>query len=175
MKNFGRNFALIGIVTLVGLLAIWPPDEKLKLGIDLSGGTILVYQAKDDASGQEINMDDLISALKRRVNPEGVLDIPIRKVGSNRVEIILPEANAEEVDEVKRRITQVGSMEFRILADRRDPTDQSAIARALRERSSTNDRAPRGYRWASLGETIQRQKPESGKRGLENWVRLEGD
>ncbi len=175
MKNFGRNFALIGILTLVGLLAIWPPDEKLKLGIDLSGGTILVYQAKDDASGKEVNMDDLISALKRRVNPEGVLDIPIRKVGSNRVEIILPEANPEEVDEVKRRITQVGSMEFRILADRRDPTDQSAIDRALRERSSTTDRAPRGYRWASLGETIQRQKPESGKRGLANWVRLEGD
>lgn len=175
MKNFGRKFALIGILTLVGLLAIWPPGEKLKLGIDLSGGTILVYQAKDDESGKEIDMDDLISALKRRVNPEGVLDIPIRKVGSNRVEIILPEADAEEVDEVKRRITQVGSMEFRILADRRDPTDQSAISRALRDRGGTSERAPRGYRWASLGETIQRQKPEAGKKGLENWVSFEGD
>jgi SecD/SecF fusion protein len=174
MKNFGRKFALIGFLTLVGLLSIWPPSEKLKLGIDLSGGTILVYQAKEEP-GKDINMDELTAALKRRVNPEGVLDIPIRQVGSNRVEIILPEADAEEVEEVKRRITQVGSMEFRILADRRDPTDQSAITRALRERNSTSERAPRGYRWASLGETIQRQKPEKGEKGLENWVQLEGN
>lgn len=174
MKNFGRKFALIGFLVLVGLLSLWPPSEKLKLGIDLSGGTILVYQAKEEP-GKDIKMDELTAALKRRVNPEGVLDIPIRQVGSNRVEIILPEADAEEVEEVKRRITQVGSMEFRILADRRDPTDQSAIARALRDRNSTSERAPRGYRWASLGETVQRQKPEKGEKGLESWVQLEGN
>ena len=27
---------------------IWPPQEKLKLGIDLSGGTILVYEVVNE-------------------------------------------------------------------------------------------------------------------------------
>ncbi len=169
MKNFGRKFALIGLLTLLGLAAMWPPKEKLKLGIDLSGGTILVYQAKE-TNRPDFKMDDLIAALKRRVNPEGVLDIPIRKVGSNRVEIILPEASPEEVDEVKRRMTAVGSMEFRILADRRDTTDQQAIERAMSENGLTNP--PRRYEWAKLAEIVARNKKDDPKGP---WVKIEGN
>src|SRR5262249_25734551 len=100
-------------------------------------------------------MDDLIAALKRRVNPEGVLDIPIRKVGSNRVEIILPNATDEQVEEVKRLITDVGSLEFHILANTRD--DASAIERSRRPNGFTNP--PAGFAWARLGEVATGQKP----------------
>ena len=41
----GEPAALIIGTTLAGILASVPPSEKLKLGIDLSGGTILVYEA----------------------------------------------------------------------------------------------------------------------------------
>ncbi len=170
MKNFGQKFALIGVLTLLGLVAMWPPKEKLKLGIDLSGGTILVYQAKKDANkANTFRMDDLIAALKRRVNPEGVLDIPIRKVGSDRVEIILPESSPEQVEEVKRRMTAVGSMAFRILADRRDTDDRTAITRAL---NASNDKPPRGYNWAKIGETVIRSEKDEPKGP---WITLEGN
>lgn len=149
-----RRFILIALVTLVGLALMWPPVERLKLGIDLSGGTILVYKVKDGGR-PDFRMDDLISALKRRVNPEGVLDIPIRKVGSNRIEIILPQAKDEDVEEVKRRITDVGSLEFHILANRKH--DNAQIERALR---SPIDKAPTGYKWAKLGELITGENPE---------------
>ena len=49
MKKFGGKFALIFGLTALGLIAIWPPKERLKTGIDLSGGTILVYEVKKDA------------------------------------------------------------------------------------------------------------------------------
>ncbi len=111
-----RRFLLIAIVTLGGILATVPPREKLKLGIDLSGGTILVYEVKRGSS-TDFKMDDLIASLKRRVNPEGIQDIPIRKVGGNRVEVILPQADANKVDDIKRMITDVGQLEFRILAN----------------------------------------------------------
>ena len=109
--------------------AIFPPKEKLKTGIDLSGGTILVYEVnKGGTAAGSVNLDELITALKRRINPEGVLDIPIRSIGNNRIEVILPKATAEEVEEVKRKMTNVGSLEFRILANhkhdgRRRPGD----------------------------------------------------
>src|SRR3954447_21301979 len=155
MNTHARRFLLIGIVTLVGLLATWPPKEKLKLGIDLSGGTILVYEVKP-GSRPDFNMDDLIGALKKRVNPTGVKDIPIRKVGSNRIEIILPNADASEVDEVKRRMTDVGSLEFRILASMKK--DKPAIDRAMASNGLTNP--PKDYRWARLGEIVTGTKPE---------------
>jgi SecD/SecF fusion protein len=154
MKSFRFKFALIVVSTVLGIYAMWPPREKLKLGIDLSGGTILVYQA--DRLPQGVQMDELIGALKQRVNPEGVLDIPIRKIGSNRIEIILPEATAEEVDEVKDMLTDVGSLEFRILANMKH--DAAAVKKA-RASKDLND-VPERYSWALVGELVTGNNPQ---------------
>ncbi len=128
----------------------WPVcglhQKKLKLGIDLSGGTILVYEARESAPG--FNMDELIAALKKRADPEGVKEIPIRKIGGNRIEIILPQASNEEVEEVKKMLTDVGSLEFRILANGKH--DQDVIDRALASGWLSSRRS--GYKWARLGE-----------------------
>jgi SecD/SecF fusion protein len=154
MKSFRFKFALIALSTVLGIYAMWPPREKLKLGIDLSGGTILVYQA--DRLPQGVQMDELIGALKQRVNPEGVLDIPIRKIGSNRIEIILPEASAEEVDEVKDMLTDVGSLSFRILANLKHDAPAAKKARAAKD---IND-IPERYQWALVGETVTGTNPQ---------------
>lgn len=154
MKKFGGKFALIGITTFLGLLALWPPTEKLKLGIDLSGGTILVYEANKENLNASFNMDELISALKHRVDPDGIKEIPIRKIGSNRLEIILPAD--EDVDEVKRLLTDVGALEFRILANRKH--DGQVLERALGPNGRV--RPPSRYTWARLGEVSTGTNPQ---------------
>ena len=68
MKNLRAKFALIAITTLAGLLAIWPPSQKLKLGIDLSGGTILVYEVVKENMPANFNMDELMTVGERRLN-----------------------------------------------------------------------------------------------------------
>src|SRR4051794_36015535 len=152
MKGFAGKFSLIAALTLAGIAFIYA--FGLKLGIDLSGGTILVYQVKE-SSQSDYKLDDLIAALKRRVNPEGVVDVPIRKVGSNRIEIILPEATPEEVEDVKSKLTTVGSLEFRILANKKH--DEAAISRAMQPKGLTNP--PARYKWAKLGELINGTNP----------------
>ena len=147
-KDFLWRFALIGGFTLAGLAAIWPPSQKLKLGIDLSGGTILVYEVETANLPPGFNMDELVSALKKRADPEGVKEIPIRKIGGTRIEIILPQASNEEVEEVKKMLIDVGALEFRILANRKH--DEDAIARALGPAGLT--KPPSRYKWARLGE-----------------------
>ena len=72
MKQSRWKIALIVGSVALGLLAMVPPDKKLKLGIDLSGGTILVYEVASENSARNVNMDELISALKQRADPEGV-------------------------------------------------------------------------------------------------------
>ena len=105
------------------------------------------------------NMDELISALKQRADPEGVKETPIRKIGSNRIEIILPKATEEEVEEVKKMLTDVGSLEFRILANRKH--DSAVIDRALGPQGLS--KPPPKYKWARLGEISTGSNPTSTK------------
>lgn len=171
MKNLGMKFALIGVVVLCGIMAMVPPKEKLKAGIDLSGGTILVYEVKKEGLPPGFKMDELVTTLKRRLNPEGVFDIPIRKAGQYRVEIILPKASPEKVEEVKRLITDVGSLNFRILANRKH--DSAAIDRALAPGGLK--KPPARYQWARLGEIFSGTNPRFTKTAIvdarRNWAK----
>jgi SecD/SecF fusion protein len=163
MKDFGWRFALIAGFTLVGLYSLWPPEKKLKLGIDLSGGTILVYQVDTKKAPPGFKMEELVSALKKRADPEGVKEIPIRQIGSQRIEIILPQATNEEVEDVKKMLTDVGQLEFRILANYKH--DRDAIQRAL---SAPLTRPPSRYDWARLGEISTGNKPTMNGNTLED-------
>ena len=148
MKRFTWKIALIVGATLAGLYAMWPPEQKLKRGIDLSGGTILVYEVISDHTNRVVNIEDLISALKKRADPEGVKEISIRNVGEKQIEIILPEASNEEVEEIKKMLTDQGSLEFRILANHKH--DSEAIPRALGPDGLSKPGVR--YKWARLGE-----------------------
>lgn len=150
MRNYGLIFAMLAGLVVGSFLII--DGFGTKLGIDLSGGTILVYQVKPGTQTSGNTMDELVSSLQKRVNPEGVADIPIRKVGNNRIEIILANASVEEVDRLKRKMTDVGALEFRILANQKKDGERgtNAIARAMAPTGLT--RPPAGYFWARLGE-----------------------
>src|SRR3954470_10549358 len=156
MRTSRWKLVLIVVSVVAGLIAMVPPDKKLKLGIDLSGGTILVYEVSQENRPENFNMDELIAALKQRADPQGVKETPIRKIGSNRIEIILPQASDEEVEEVKKMLTDVGSLEFRILANRKH--DAAVVDRALRPGGM---KPPPRYKWARLGEISTGTNPTS--------------
>src|SRR5947209_9527536 len=65
-----------------------------KLGVDLVGGTILVYEVDPDKMDAEkeanFKPDELAARLKRRIDPTDLYNVTIRPVGRTRVEIILP-------------------------------------------------------------------------------------
>ena len=156
-----------------------------KLGIDLSGGTILVYEVDQDASklsqggtasqGRAQADTALAESLKRRIDPADILGVVIRPLGKSRVEIILPYADRQEdgkqgakqgeVDRVKELIKQVGSLEFRILAN---DTDDAEAIDAAKEYFRKADRKPewsgsqgigRG-RQGGLAATFPKSRPE---------------
>ena len=104
---------------------------------------ILVYELADeqaegevssqdgiDGQTQDVDMDNLIAAIKRRVNPSGVKEITIREAGVGQIEIIVPEVDETEVERLKRIINDIGTLEFRIMANERDHGPQ--IQRAQR-------------------------------------------
>src|SRR5262245_52817898 len=114
-----RGWLILG-ATFLGLVFMLPIRDKLKLGIDLKGGTILVYQvdtAKVVGGWGSDQMDRWVAALSKRTNPAGTYDMTIRAMGGDRIEIVLPAASPQEVESIQKRITQLGRLEFRILAN----------------------------------------------------------
>lgn len=122
-------FALLASVVVV---LMGPP---FKLGVDLSGGVILVYevdQAKKADPNRALNsgeMDKLVAAVARRVNPGGQKEVTIRKYGTEQIEIIIPEVDEAGVQRIERIISRAGNLEFRILAN--DRHDKAIIEQAL--------------------------------------------
>ncbi|MFT5092268.1 MAG: SecD/SecF fusion protein [Porticoccaceae bacterium] len=112
----------IAVVPMTYQLAQGKPlGDCFRLGIDLAGGTNLVYQVDMTAaneSGKDVNrsIDNMVGAINRRINPSGTEEVTVRRVGSDRIEIIIPGADQAYVDEMKDRITRLGSLQFEILA-----------------------------------------------------------
>ena len=129
LPHISRRIAVVAYATAFCAAGLFPLSEAMKLGIDLSGGTILVYQVEQPPPAG-FRMDKMVAAINRRINPSGVTDVTVRAVGSSRVEITLPHASALDVERYKRILTSVGSLEFRILANRRD--DAALIDQAER-------------------------------------------
>ena len=89
------------LVLLASALVIYPPSLKLKPGLDLAGGTTLVYDVQvpenqQGNAGQVI--DDIIAILKNRVDPTGTRNLVWRRQAGNRIEIQMALATAETGD-----------------------------------------------------------------------------
>jgi SecD/SecF fusion protein len=111
--------------------------DAIPLGIDLAGGTNLIYAVdhdqaeKDGKPVDKATLEKLVGAVGRRINPGGTEEVTVRTVGNDRIEIIIPGADQELVARKKREITNLGSLEFAILANEKDHRRQIDAARKL--------------------------------------------
>lgn len=141
MPDYGWKLGLIFfvfVVSVVVIVAKWPP----KLGIDLSGGAMMVYEIDKSKTpaGQAIDIPKLIEAITKRVNPSGVKEVTIRPYGVDQVEVAVPNVNSEELAQMKNRISRQGSLEFRILANDRDHKQLVNLAKAEPDLKQIHDR-----------------------------------
>src|SRR5689334_12425840 len=113
-RNYLRGLLICLIPCLVAA-AFAVRLDKYKLGIDLAGGTILVYEinlerlkarkaqdtqadprqrgsTEEGLSSEEMNQ--LAAQIKRRIDPTDIKNVTVRPLGRTRFEIILPFAGA---------------------------------------------------------------------------------
>ncbi|MCL0094413.1 protein translocase subunit SecD [Dehalococcoidales bacterium] len=92
--------------------------EAMRLGLDLYGGTRLVYQA-DLAGvepGKEIErIEGSMAVIERRIDALGVAEPIIQRLGKDRILVELP--GVVEAEEAKRLIGLVALLEFRELVE----------------------------------------------------------
>ena len=97
-KNLIWKSLAIVIVVAVALLNLYPPSETLKPGIDLAGGTSLIYEIDTTDLGpneQRGLAQNMIPILLKRIDPTHVANIVMRPQGDTCIEIQLPVASAE--------------------------------------------------------------------------------
>ncbi|MFO0847050.1 MAG: protein translocase subunit SecD [Gemmataceae bacterium] len=161
-RNFLTPLLICLVPTLLAAVAVGRGfvresngDAGFRRGIDLAGGTILVYEVNLERTlarsrggdpNQPAGLDSdqirrLAESLKRRIDPNDLQNVVVRPVGTTRVEIILPfagstgggkkGANEDFVQNVKALVRQVGVLEFRILANSTDDREGLEEARRI--------------------------------------------
>jgi len=139
MKDYSRK---IGLVLFTAVIAstpfVWQIASghdwrnAIRLGIDLAGGSNMVFEVDEGKSEKALSnevMDQMVGAIGRRINPSGTEEMTVRKVGQNRIEVIVPGADTDDVQRIKSLITRLGSLEFDIVANQRDHA--TLVSRAL--------------------------------------------
>lgn len=176
MKDYAKK---IGIVLFTAVIAatpfVWQVThghdwrDAIRLGIDLAGGSNMVFEVDESRSEKELSnevMDQMVGAIGRRINPSGTEEVTVRKVGQNRIEVIVPGADSEDVQRIKSLITRLGSLEFAIVANRRDREHADAVARALENPEKKDIRDKEGRVIASWREV----KGEDNYEGVDQIV-----
>lgn len=119
-----RNTYLLIFILLLFAFALWavvPLDSEklgrkgLQLGLDLKGGSHLVYEAdltkKDPAQTDEEVMEGVKQKIERRVHAYGVTEPIIQRQGGNRILVQLP--GVRDIDEAIKLIGETAQLDFR--------------------------------------------------------------
>jgi len=97
-RNLVPKIVLILILVAAAVLSLYPPSKTLKPGIDLAGGTSLIYAIDTQGltSAEEKDLAQrMITVLRRRIDPSNIQNLVWRPQGNTRFEIQMPLASKE--------------------------------------------------------------------------------
>jgi SecD/SecF fusion protein len=89
--NVGQRLIIIGLAVVFGAFLLWPPSQKLRPGLDIAGGTSLIFEIDDsDTQNDPMLAERVKTLLQKRVDPAGVYNLTWRVHGRNRIEVQMP-------------------------------------------------------------------------------------
>jgi len=85
-----------------------------------SGGPWLRLVYGTNSPGKNlVDMDEMVRAVQRRVEMAGIDSAEVRLLGPMQIEILVPQSKPDLVTRIERLLARTGTLEFRVLADRR--------------------------------------------------------
>jgi preprotein translocase subunit SecD len=108
-------FILLALFAFAICALIYPMfgREEISLGLDLKGGLHMVYKADMSGveAGQEASViEGVVAVIQNRINPLGVTEPVIEKMGTDQIVVELPGASITDVE--KERIGRTALLEF---------------------------------------------------------------
>ena len=97
---------------------------KLKLGLDLQGGTefIIGFDAKKVPSGMEVTdvRDRILEILRNRVDVMGVTEPQLKSTGASTISVRMPSVDEADKTDIRNTIRQNAKLEFHLVAQNND-------------------------------------------------------
>ena len=157
----------IGTVLLLGIcalctLAVYPPKERLKGGIDIIGGSAfsLRIQPKEDENGDPMpvtpeQVDEAMRVIGGRLDSMGTSEPLIARQGDDGILVQMPGVEPETAAEIRQTLETVAKLELREVSTRNNEIGPDG--KSLAQRVLDGDEIVPGYRAYELT-----QKDEDG-------------
>ena len=155
MKTSIWKWLILVVATAWSVAIFTPPKEKVKLGLDLQGGTSYTLEI-DDSQGLEGSVTDArdraLEVVRNRVDSMGVAEPSIYPDGDRRIVVQIPGMKAEDRARASANIRKAAFLEFRMVHPKNDELIKNLF----------NDRkVPAGYEIAVMPD----------RSGRDCWVR----
>ena len=152
-RNVG-TILLLGIVILCGL-AVYPPGERLKGGIDIVGGSAfsLRIQPKEGVDGEKMpvtpeQVEEAMRVIEGRLNALGTAEPLIARQGDDGILVQMPGVEPEESERIREILETVAKLELREVSPRNE--EVGSDGRSLPARVLSKDEIVPGYRAYNL-------------------------
>jgi len=162
MQNYGRGFVFIALLIAACLYSLQDYQSDIKKGIDLEGGTELLYEIpleQVDPQQRSTVAEDIKDVIARRFDNYGLKEISVAVSGRNRLLIQLPGSDNDEVERLKGQIERAGELNFQVVAPDSEQTD-AAISR-IEQEMVTYEQALVAFNALSLEERGSQTAPVS--------------
>lgn len=126
MRRNNIIFLIILVLFIIAAVIVFPLSTKdggllgnrpVKLGVDLNGGTSIIYKAdlsQIPEDQRDSAMDADVTAIRSRVDALGVSEPIIDRLGEDRIRVVL--AGVKDVDKAKEAIGGTALLEFGVQA-----------------------------------------------------------
>ena len=135
MRYTWLKLLIVLVVIGVSIYNLYPPQEKINLGLDLKGGMHLILRVAVEKIPEESRKDAVdraLEVLRNRIDQFGVKEPVLQKQGRNRILIQLP--GITERERALKLIGQTALLEFKLVEK-----DSELLKRAV------NGNIPPGY------------------------------
>ncbi|NCA81428.1 MAG: protein translocase subunit SecD [Opitutae bacterium] len=144
MKASIWKWLILVVATAWSVALVTPLKEKIKLGLDLQGGTSYTLEI-DDSQGLEGSVADArdraLEVIRNRVDSMGVAEPNIYPDGERRVVVQIPGMKAEDRIRASENIRKAAFLEFRMV----HPKNDELIQNLFQDR-----KVPAGYEIVSM-------------------------
>jgi SecD/SecF fusion protein len=107
---------LVMLLVAFSIATIWPPKEKIQLGLDIQGGTsFLIRLVGGDKDVNKGMLDQAVEVIRKRVDVFGVSEPVISPVSNDRILVQIPGLDTAKIQEAREQLSRVAKLEFRLV------------------------------------------------------------
>jgi SecD/SecF fusion protein len=107
---------LVMFLVAFSIATIYPPKEKIQLGLDIQGGTSFLIRLM--GGDKEVNkgmLDQAVEVIRKRVDYFGGGEPIISPVGNDRILVQIPGLDTAKIQEAREQLSRVAKLEFRLV------------------------------------------------------------